>query len=92
MNFNSDKLYKAEDAIESVRRNNFTQILILALIRFLIGWCLFFGLVILLFRIIHINAPFLYLFLYGIPLAVIYGADYACKHRASENVCVAHSL
>ncbi|MBQ2592607.1 MAG: hypothetical protein II567_04910 [Candidatus Riflebacteria bacterium] len=89
MDYSSDRLLAAKDAIESVKRNNFTQILVLAFIRFFIGWCLLSGVVILLFRILHLRAPFIFLFIYGIPLAVIYGADYANKHKASENVCIA---
>ena len=89
MNYSSDRLFVAKDAIESVKRNNFSQILTLAFIRFFIGWCLLSGVVILLFRILHLRAPFIFLFLYGIPLAVIYGVDYANKHKVPENVCVA---
>ena len=89
MNYRSDRLYPAKEAIESVKRNNYTQILTLAFIRFFIGWCLFSGVLILIFRSLHLRAPFIYLFLNGILLAVIYGVDYANKHKASENVCVA---
>ncbi len=89
MNYSSDRLLSAKDAIESVKRNNFTQIMIMAFIRFFIGWCLLSGVVILLFRILHLKAPFILLFIYGIPLAVIYGADYANKHKASDDVCIA---
>ncbi len=89
MDYSSDRLLSAKDAIESVKRNNFTQILILAFMRFFIGWCLLSGVVILLFRILHLRAPFIFLFIYGIPLAVIYGADYANKHKASDDVCIA---
>lgn len=89
MGYNSEKLYTANEAIESVRQNNFIQILLFAFLRFFIGWCLLFGIVILLFRILNLRAPFIIMFLNGIPLALIYGVDYANKHRASENVCVA---
>ena len=89
MGYNSENLYPANEAIESVRRNNFIQILTLAFVRFLIGWCLLSGVVILLFRILYLRAPFFFMFIYGIPLALLYGVDYANKHRASENICVA---
>ena len=85
----SDDLYPAKDAIDSVKRNNYTQILTIASIRFFIGWCLLSGVVILLFRILQLKAPLGFMFLNGIPLGLIYGADYAYKHRASEEVCVA---
>ena len=85
----SSQFYSAEEAIEKVRTNNFIQICTVAFIKFLIGWSLLSGVVILFFRFLRLNAPFFYLFLYGIPLALIYGADYAYKHRASTEVCVA---
>ena len=89
MNYKSEQLFPADEVIEKVRVNNLIQIWVVAFIRFFICWCLLSGIIILIFRILYLKAPFLYLFLSGIPLALIYGLDFAYKHQVSKDVCVA---
>ncbi|MBQ3644057.1 MAG: hypothetical protein II961_05625 [Candidatus Riflebacteria bacterium] len=89
MSFNDKTLYSAEDAVSIVRNTCFMQVCLISVIRFLVYWCFFVGIVVLLFRMFHFNSPLLSMFLFGFPLAIVYGVDYAYKNRLSEDNCIA---
>ena len=89
MSLNDKTLYPAEEAVSIVRNIYFMQMCFVSVVRFLIYWCFFVGIIVLLFRMFYFNAPLIYMFLFGFPLAIVYGIDYAYKNRLSENNCVA---
>ncbi len=89
MNSNDKTLYSAEEAVSIIKNICFIQVCFVSVIRFLIYWCFFVGIIVLLFRMFYFNSPLIYLFLFGFPLAIIYGIDYAYKNRLSEDNCIA---
>lgn len=79
-----NKMYPAEEAVSILQSRCFTQYCLFACIRFFIWWSLAFGIVSFIFRLSHFQINYIYWFFSGLPLAILYGIDFANKHKVSE--------
>ena len=89
MDNSQSNLYQADQAVGILKNNYFKRYGLLAFLRFIIGWCFAFGIVVLFFRIFNFKDNYIHWFWAGLPLAFIFGYDFASKHKVPDIKCIA---